>query len=94
MFASSGITSIDLSSLTTISGTSVCYNMFNFCTKLTSVSFPKLQTINSSALNNMFYGCNALTEIHFRTDAQATVEALNGYTDKFGASNATIYFDL
>jgi hypothetical protein len=94
MFSGSGITSIDLSSLTTISGVGVCNNMFGFCSKLTSVSFPKLQTIYSSALSSMFYGSNALAEIHFRADAQATVEALNGYTDKFGASNATIYFDL
>jgi hypothetical protein len=58
------------------------------------MSFPKLQEIDSSALNKMFSSCNNLAEIHFRADMQTTVEALNGYSSKFGATNATIYFDL
>lgn len=34
-------------------------------------------------------------EIHFRADAQATIEAQYGYSSKFGApSTCTIYFDL
>jgi len=32
--------------------------------------------------------------IHFAAANQATIEALSGYSSKFGASSATIYFDL
>ncbi len=34
------------------------------------------------------------TELHFRTDAQATIETAAGYSNKWGATNATVYFDL
>lgn len=34
------------------------------------------------------------TELHFRIDAQATIEAAAGYSTKWGATNATVYFDL
>ena len=92
---SDSLISIDLSNLTTISGSGACNQMLYDCSKLPSVSFPKLQEIaNSDSLNNMFQKCTALTEIHFRADMQATVEALTGYSSKFGATNATIYFDL
>ena len=29
-----------------------------------------------------------------RADAQSAIEAQSGYSSKFGATNATIYFDL
>ena len=91
----SNVESVNLSNLTTIPGISACNNMFYGCSKLPSIFFPKLQEISkANALNNMFKNCTALTEIHFRADMQATVEALTGYSSKFGASNATIYFDL
>lgn len=41
-----------------------------------------------------FAGCNALIEIHFPQGTQADVSQWAGYADKFGATNATIYFDL
>ncbi len=71
------------------------YSAFQICTGLTgSVSFPKLTSIGNNGLNNAFNGCTRITEIHFRSDAQSTVEATGGYGSKFGATNATIYFDL
>ena len=74
-------------------------SMFSWCSALSKVSFPKLTSLqNSSVLSSgstgMFYGCNALTEIHFRADMQSQIEAQVGYSSKFGATNATIYFDL
>ena len=43
----------------------------------------------------MIQNCTDLVEMHFRADAQATVEALKGYSSKFwGPSTLTIYFDL
>lgn len=90
------LVSVSFPMLTTISGALVCSYMFSGCTKLTSISFPSLTTIeNTNALSQkMFVNCSALTEIHFRTDIQAIVEAQVGYDSKFGATNATIYFDL
>lgn len=61
---------------------------------LTRFDFPSLTAAEGGALSGMFDWCNTLTEIHFRADAQSLIESLSGYSDKFGASNATIYFDL
>jgi hypothetical protein len=69
-------------------------NTFYRCTKLTTMSFPSLTSVQSSSFNSTFNDCTALTEIHFRADMQATIEAMSGYSSKFGATNATIYFDL
>lgn len=96
----SGIIGVSLPSLTTIDGSSACVSMFQN-TGLTRVDFPALTTItNANSLgtrssNGMFAGCTGLLEIHFRADAQATIEGLSGYASKFGApSTCTIYFSL
>ena len=60
---------------------------------INKVYFPALTTIVGDALDGTFYQAN-VQEIHFRTDMQSTVEALPAYTQKFGATNATVYFDL
>lgn len=88
-------------SLTTINGGVALSGCLSDCTKLIKVSFPALISFGSSnnqfgsaSYNYIFSNCPNLTEIHFRADAQAAVEALQGYADKWGATNATIYFDL
>lgn len=74
-----------------------CDYMFANCISLQKISFPALQ-IDSSGVNrafqSIFNGCTALQEIHFRSDMQSTVSSWQGYSTKWGASNATIYFDL
>lgn len=56
---------IDLSSLTSISGTYACYNMFKNCTGITSVNLSSVTLIaNSSACNSMFIGCKGITSIN------------------------------
>ena len=91
---------IGLEKLESISGSYACQKMFAYNTKLTTVYFPMLtivSTANAMGRNTssgMFAGCTNLTEIHFRVDARAVIESLTGYSDKFGATNATIYFDL
>jgi hypothetical protein len=87
------LTSADFSSLTTV-GYNGLYYAFRSCKKLTTMSFPSLTNVQSSSLSNAFSNCTALTEIHFRADMQATIEGLTGYSSKFGATNATIYFSL
>lgn len=96
MFSScSALSTVDLSGLEVIRGKNTCQTMFQNCKSLTSMSFPSLTIIDGiSPMINMFQGCTALTEIHFRADMQTTVEALSEYSNKFGATNATIYFDL
>ena len=90
-----GITgSISFPKLTSIDYCGLYYT-FSGCTGITgSVSFPKLTSIGTRGLYYAFDGCTGITEIHFSADAQSTVEATGGYETKFGASNATIYFDL
>ena len=93
-FKATGITSIDLSSLTTVDSWGL-QSTFQNCKCLTIISFPSLTSVQTNSTDgNTFYDCPNLTEIHFRADMQATIEACTGYADKFGAMNATIYFDL
>lgn len=65
-------------------------------TQVSSLSFPSLTSVTTAnAIQNMGNGASKLTEIHFRADMQATIEALTGYSSRFGApSTCTIYFDL
>ena len=89
-----GITgSISFPALTTIDSYSLYY-AFGRCTGITSVSFPALISVGNSGLQHAFYGCTGITSIHFRADAKSIIEAADGYSSKFDASNATIYFDL
>lgn len=88
--------SVDLSNLTSITGTGThpCYRMFQ-SSGLITISFPKLTTISmSTGITGIFEGCTDITEIHFKSSAQTVIENQAGYSGKFGASNATIYFDL
>lgn len=93
-------TNIGLDKLESISGAYTCQKMFGYNTKLTTVYFPMLTVVSTAnamgrnTSSGMFAGCTNLTEIHFRVDAQVVIESLTGYASKFGATNATIYFDL
>ena len=126
-FQYSLIETLDMGNVVTITGTNSCNLMCQYCTKLHTVIFTKLTTIDGflcfngafrgcTALTAMYFpslttitnvnvmgtgsasytfrNCTALTEIHFRADAQAVIESLTAYSNKFGATNCTIYFDL
>ena len=88
-----GITSASFPALASIDSGGMDY-AFQRCEKLESILFPELTQVIEPFNVYTFNNCTALTEIHFRADMQATIEALTGYADKFGATNATIYFDL
>lgn len=95
----SSLTSVNLNSLESVTKQNACRGMFGNCTSLTSISFPSLTTINAGAFGSsssyyIFLNCTNLTEIHFRADMQSTIEAMVGFSNKWGATNATIYFDL
>ena len=87
------LTSVELPALTTV-GDGGLSNCFAGCPSLTTISFPALTDVQTSSFEDCFVDCTALTEIHFRADMQATIEALSGYANKFGAPGATIYFSL
>lgn len=88
----SSLQSVSFPSLINISGN--CTEMFNSCSSLQSVYFPSLTTVEQHSITSIFYGCNDLTEIHFKTSIKSIIEGLDGYSSKFGATNAIIYFDL
>lgn len=64
------------------------------CTGLMRVSFPQLTTVGNGGLTSAFLNCKNIKELHFRKDAQKVIQNLPQYNTKFGATNATIYFDL
>jgi hypothetical protein len=69
---------------------SIGSSAFYGCSCLTTLNLPACTSIGSNA----FSSCSSLTSIHFAAANQATIEALSGYSSKWGASSATIYFDL
>lgn len=93
------LTSPGLDNLESITGTNSCQSMFYSCV-FTRADFPKLVRVDDAGAlgktssNGIFRNCIKLVEIHFRADAQAVIESLTGYANKFGASNADIIFDL
>lgn len=89
------LATVSLPNLTTIIGEQAGDRMFAGCTSLQSISFPSLINVSgTNVLNQMFSGSTSLREIHFRADAQSTISSQVGYSSRFGATNATIYFDL
>lgn len=88
-----GITSINFPRLTSLTYAAMM-QAFNGCTGITNVSFPSLTSVEESGLYDAFSGCTNLMEIHFRADAKSNIESDYDYDSKFGATNATIYFDL
>lgn len=63
-------------------------------TNITKMYFNKLSSCHSTGLLDMLKDCTTCTEIHFKSGTQSLIQGLDGYSDKFGATNATIYFDL
>ena len=81
----SSLTSIDVSNVTSIGS-----NAFDSCSSLTSIYLPNVTSIG----RNAFAHCSSLTSIHFAAKNKETIESLSGFSSKFGATKATIYFDL
>ena len=81
------------------------YGSFANNNKIEKLYFPKLTVMTWSSaytnankampIENMFYSCSALTEIHFALTNKTAVEAMTGYGTKWGApSGCSILFDL
>lgn len=85
-------------SLATLGSSAFRYG-FQGCTSPLRFFFPALTTLGTnpfgtSSTNSAFRNATGVTEIHFRADMQSQVESLSQYSSKWGATNATIYFDL
>lgn len=93
-FGCTNLSKVNFDSLHTVMSGGLSQAFYN-CTALKNISFPSLTRINStSGWSQTFNNCSNLEEIHFRADMQSVVENLVGYSTKFGATNAIIYFDL
>ena len=85
-YGCTGLTSLDLSSLTTISGYRAIYQTFYNCTGLTSVDLSSLTTISGpNAMYYAFYGCTGLTSVDLSSlttvsGEQAIANAFRGCT--------------
>jgi len=100
------LTSLTFDSLEAVycNGNGTTYGTFANCTKVKKWYFPKLTYFGPSSgytnanraqpIENLFYNCTDTTEIHFALANKTAIEALTGYSVKWGATNATIYFDL
>ena len=65
-YGCTGLTSVDLSSLTILSGSSAMILAFRDCTGLTSVDLSSLTTVSGSqAMYYAFYNCTGLTSVSF-----------------------------
>lgn len=99
-YSCSALTTVNLSNLSVISGGSACVTMFAGCKALTRVDFPslvdigELSTFGTSSTTAIFYNCPNLTEIHFRAGTEAEIQQTTATQWAYGATNATIFFDL
>lgn len=86
-------------------GNGTTYGSFANNNKIQKLYFPKLTTMSWSSgytnanktqpIENMFYNCTALTEIHFALANKTAVESMTGYSSKWAApSSCQILFDL
>lgn len=81
--------------LSASTSTTKTYGCFSTCTLLQKVWMPKLHNVSGKPNTaNLF---NAMTQsglqIHFGIENETYIKGLEGYSTKFGATNATIYFD-
>ena len=89
---------IEFTSLKIVDGSSCMATMFANNKNMVGAYFPSLEQVLPAAtqnqFNNMFQNNTNMTEIHFPAAMQSRISQMTGYANKFGATNATIYFDL
>ena len=71
------------------------YFMFYSCTSLTQAPALPATTLDYNCYYNMFYSCSKVTELHYPASIQnnSTFTEMSG-TPWFGATNATVHYDL
>ena len=88
----SGLTGVNINAVEEILGNYQQMDDAFTGTAIQVFRFPMLTTVTNGIGTRAF--STTVTEFHFRIDAQATIEATAGYSTKWGATNATVYFDL
>ncbi len=87
------LTSVDLSSLTAVSGDRALNYAFNACTHLTSADLSSLATVSgASAFSHAFYGCTTLTSVDL--SSLTTVTGSQAFGDAFNACTGLTSIDL
>ena len=92
---STGLTSVDLGSLTTITGDSSLSSAFGYCSNLTSVNLSSLTSINSNrCFFYTFQSCTSLTTLSFPS---LTSTSFGSITTQFsymlsGVTGCTVHF--
>lgn len=87
------LTSVDLSSLTTISGASALYYSFSECTNLTSVDLSSLTTIEiANGMSSCFSSCTGITSINL--SSLTTISGSSGMSYCFNACTNLTSVDL
>lgn len=98
-FRETGQTELIFRNLKKILGTTPMYYMCYNNKNLKKVYFYALEQVSNTAFGNgnyqwAWYGCTNVEEIHFPAGVQSQIEATAGYSTKWGATNASILFDL
>ena len=101
------LTSITFDSLEAVycNGNGTTYGTFANNTKVQKWYFPKLTFFGwgsgytnanrAQPIENLFYNCTDITELHFAAANKTAIQALTGYSVKWGApSGCSILFDL
>lgn len=92
-FSASGVTSVNMSALTTVSGYQGCYFMFNSCSSIVSVDLSSLQEVSGSyACHNMFGWCTGITSINL--SSLKTISGSNGMDSTFNHCTHLTSVDL
>ena len=93
MFANTGVTSVNLHSLSEINGYEACSEMFCFCPNLTSVNLTNLTNIcGTCACKRMFYNCTNLTSVNFSNSI--SIDGLIACESMFGNCTNLTTIDL
>lgn len=83
------LTSVNLSSLTTVSGSYAMESCFNDCKNITDINLSSLTTVSgSSSMYNCFYACSGLTNVNF--SSLTTVSGDNAMKNCFSLCNSLI----
>lgn len=93
----SHLTSVNVNSLTNLTGNGACARMFISCTALSSLSFPALTSTSFGTYTNQFTGMlQGVTgcTVHFPSNLQSVIGSWSDVTAGFGGTNTTVLFDL
>lgn len=92
-----GLTSLNLPSMTILNTSGAMTYAFSHCTNLTSLSFPSLTSTSfgsyTNQFNNMLSNVTGCT-VHFPSNLQSVIGSWTDVTNGFGGTNTTVLFDL